>query len=380
MLRWLTSGESHGRALVGILEGIPAGLELSEGYVDRQLARRQLGYGRGGRMRIERDRARILSGVRFGRTLGSPICILVENRDWENWKEAMSVGPGEAEPVTVPRPGHADLAGLWKYGHEDVRNVLERASARETAVRVALGAVARRFLEEFGVEIGSFVVSVGGVSWEPPEGFFPGEEVDSSPLRCPDPEAERRMMEEVDEAGKAGDSVGGVFQVVARGVPPGLGSYSQAERRLEARLAAAVMGIPAIKGVEVGLGFRAAGRRGSEVHDGIFLEDGRVVRRTNRAGGIEGGVSNGQPIVLRAAMKPIPTLRKPLPSVDMRDLSPTYAHKERSDVCAVPAAAVVAEAAVALVLADAFLEKFGGDSLDECERNFEGYIGSLRGW
>lgn len=362
------------------MEGVPAGLKLSEGYIDRQLARRQRGYGRGGRMKVERDRARILSGVRFGRTLGSPICILVENRDWENWKEVMSVGPGEAEPVTVPRPGHADLAGLWKYGHEDVRNVLERASARETAVRVALGAVARRLLEEFGVEIGSFVVSVGGVSWEPPEGFFPGEEVDSSPLRCPDPEAEGRMMEEVDEARKAGDSVGGIFQVVARGVPPGLGSYSQAERRLDARLAAAVMGIPAIKGVEVGLGFRAAGRKGSEVHDGIFTEEGRIVRRTNRAGGIEGGVSNGEPIILRAAMKPIPTLRKPLPSVDVRGLSPTYAHRERSDVCAVPAAAVVAEAVVALVLADAFLEKFGGDNLDECERNFEGYIGSLRWW
>lgn len=366
--------------MVGILEGMPAGLGLSEGYIDRQLARRQLGYGRGGRMRIERDRARILSGVRFGRTLGSPIALLVENRDWENWREVMSAESGEAEPVAVPRPGHADLAGSWKYGHNDLRDVLERASARETALRVALGAVARRLLEEFGVEMGSFVVSVGRASWEPPEWFFPGEEVDSSPLRCPDQKATRRMREEVDKAREAGDSVGGVFQVVARGVPPGLGSYVQADRRLDARLAAALMGIPAVKGVEIGLGFEAARRPGSEVHDGIYLEDGHIVRRTNRAGGIEGGVSNGEPIVVRAAMKPIPTLTKPLPSVDLEDLTPVPAHKERSDVCAVPAAAVVAEAAVALVLADAFLEKFGGDSVEECRRNLEGYLKGLRGY
>ncbi|RKY61638.1 MAG: chorismate synthase, partial [Candidatus Latescibacterota bacterium] len=252
MLRWLTAGESHGCALVGILDGMPAGLEISEDYIDRQLARRQLGYGRGGRMRIERDRVRILSGVRFGRTLGSPIALLVENRDWENWKDVMSVGPGETRPVTVPRPGHADLAGFWKFGHRDLRNVLERASARETAMRVALGAVARRLLEEFGMEIGSFVLSVGQASWEPPDGFFPGKEVDTSPLRCPDPEATRRMQDEVDCAREAGDSVGGMFEVVVRGVPPGLGSYVQVDRRLDARLAAAVMGIPAVKGVEIG--------------------------------------------------------------------------------------------------------------------------------
>ena len=375
MLRYLTAGESHGRALVGILEGMPAGLEIGEEEIAHQLRRRQRGYGRGGRMKIETDRATILSGVRGGRTLGTPIALRIENRDWANWKERMAVEPGEmGPPVTVPRPGHADLAGALKYDHEDLRNVLERASARETAMRVGLGAVVRKLLSAFGTEIVSCVIAIGGAGVGGRElrvETLSNEQVDRSPVRCPDPDAEREMIAEIDRAKDSGDSVGGVFEVVATGVPSGLGSYAHWDRRLDGRLAQAIMSIPAIKGVEVGLGVEAGRRPGSEVHDEIFWEGESYRRRTNNAGGVEGGVTNGEPVVIRATMKPIPTLRKPLRSVDMQTKAPVDAHKERSDVCAVPAASVVGEAMLAFVLADAFAEKFGGDSLEEMRRRFE---------
>ena len=406
MLRYLTAGESHGRALVGILEGMPAGLEIHEAYIHHQLRRRQCGYGRGGRMKIESDRAQILSGVRFGKTLGSPIALMVENRDWEHWREQMAVAPGgEADPVLVPRPGHADLAGMVKYGFGDIRDVLERSSARETAMRVAVCTVARKLLETFGISVASHVVAIGGARVErqegsrgageqggkgdssaplllcsPAEGKWE-ERVDRSPVRCLDPEAERAMMAEIDRAREAGDSVGGVFEVVVTGLPVGLGSYVQWDRRLDGRLAQALMSVQAIKGVEIGLGFEGAHRRGSEVHDEIFYEDRKTrgyYRRTNRAGGLEGGMTNGEPLILRAAMKPIPTLTRPLRSVHVRSKEGVSAHKERSDVCAVPAASIVGESVVAFVLADAFLEKFGGDSMEECRRNFEGYVSRVK--
>jgi len=376
MLRYLTAGESHGRALVGILEGMPAGLEMEEEYINHQLRRRQCGYGRGGRMKIEADRARILSGVRFGKALGSPIAMLVENKDWENWKERMAVTPdGEAEPVLIPRPGHADLSGMIKYGFGDIRNVLERSSARETAVRVAVCSVARKLLETFGISIASHVTAIGGTrvkSLGELSNSLLNKEVDHSPVRCLDPEAERAMRAEIDRAREAGDSLGGVFEVIVTGLPVGLGSYVHWDRRLDGRLAQALMSIQAIKGVEIGLGFESAYRKGSEMHDEIFYEERGTKgysRRTNRAGGLEGGMTNGEPLILRAAMKPIPTLTKPLRSVHVRSKEAVSAHRERSDVCAVPAASIVGEAVVAFVLADAFLEKFGGDSVEECGRN-----------
>lgn len=385
-LRFLTAGESHGRALTGILEGLPAGLELSTGDIDGQLARRQGGHGRGGRMKIESDRAEILAGVRWGLTLGSPITIAIENRDWENWREGMSVEAGRAgaiKPVTRPRPGHADLAGALKYGHRDVRNVLERSSARETAMRVALGAVAKKFLSEFGVSIGSYVTAIGPVGAST-EGDFAEmfKAAEASPVRCPDRAASEEMVGLIDRAGEEGDSLGGVFEVFALGVPPGLGSHVHWDRRLDGRLAQALMSIQAVKGVEAGLGFEAAGRFGSEVMDEIVpAGKGSSVpftRKSNNAGGIEGGMSNGMPVVLRAAMKPIPTLKRPLKSVDIETGKAVEAAYERSDVCAAPAAAVIAEAMTALVLADAFLEKFGGDSIKETGRNHASYMESVR--
>ena len=378
-LRWLTAGESHGPALVAILEGIPAGLPLSPDDIDRELSRRQRGHGRGGRMAIERDRAEVIAGVRWGRTTGAPIAVRIANRDWENWRGIMDpfgAPPAGYRPVTVPRPGHADLAGHLKYGHQDLRDVIERSSARETAARVALGAIAKRLLREIGVGIASHVVSIHTARAEvdPLALGLPPEEInaraDRSPVRCLDPEAEREMVARIDAARAAGDTVGGVFEVIAFGVPPGLGSYVHWDLRLDGRLAQALMSIPAIKGVEVGLGFQAASRLGSEVHDEILPDRERGHRRaTNRAGGLEGGVTNGEPLVLRAAMKPIPTLTKPLRSVDLETGEETSAHRERSDVCAVPAASVVGEAMVALVLADALLERFGGDSLGALVRN-----------
>lgn len=403
-LRLLTAGESHGQALIAILEGVPAGLELSAEDIDADLRRRQGGYGRGGRQAIERDRIRILAGVRFGRTLGSPIGLYLENRDWPNWAEAMAVeGPEPADPavarrLTRPRPGHADLAGFLKYGHADLRNVLERASARETAMRVAAGAVARRLLAACGMRVGSRVVAIGEVwlpgaePWGDRGGTGGGRELDgavpdydawaraaeASPVRCPDPETSRRMVAAIDAARKDGDTLGGVFEVWVTGVVPGLGSYAQWDRRLDGRLAQALMSVNAVKGVEIGLGFAGATRRGSRAHDEIHPAPGGVGRPTNRAGGLEAGVTNGMPLVVRCALKPIATLVKPLSSVDLATGEPAPAGFERSDACAVPAAAVIGEAAVALVVADALLEKFGGDSMDELLANVEAFRARLR--
>jgi chorismate synthase len=384
-----TAGESHGRGLTAVVEGVPAGLSLEmERDVDPDLTRRQGGYGRGRRMQIESDRAELLSGVRLGETLGSPISMVIWNRDWENWTVAMShaapapdVNPKALRPHYLPRPGHADLVGALKYDRRDVRDVLERASARETAARVACGAVAKRLLSELGIRVGSHVVSIGPVRAEVPE-TLPDDlnaASDPSPVRCLDEEAATRMMREIDAAKERGDTLGGVFEVVATGVPVGLGSYTSWSDKLDGRLAGALMSVQAIKGVELGIGFEGARRPGSEVHDPIVRADdkprsGRLGRASNRAGGLEGGVTTGEAVVVRGAMKPISTLRKRLPSVDLRDGSEGDAAVERSDVCAVPAAAVVGEAMVALVLADAMLLKLGGDSLGEVRRNFDGYL------
>ncbi|MBI5493333.1 MAG: chorismate synthase [Deltaproteobacteria bacterium] len=390
MLRYLTSGESHGKALMAILEGMPSGLAISSSFINGELKRRQSGYGRGGRMRIESDRAEIISGIRGGLTLGSPIGLLINNRDWENWKDAMSPGAvtGDSRAVTRPRPGHADLTGGLKYDHTDLRNILERSSARETAARVAVGAVAKRLLEEFGIEVYSWVTNIGGVEWkashDKPGRIF--EMAEASDLRCPDAKATDEMKKRIDRARKDGDSLGGIFEVVAVGVPPGLGSHVQWDRKLDGRLAQALMSIQAIKGVEAGVGFRAGALPGSRVHDEIFYKRGgtkvrgfwpqtpRFFRKTNNAGGIEGGMSNGEPVVLRAVMKPIPTLYKPLRSIDIQTKRPFKASVERSDICAVPAAAVIAEGAVAFELANAFIDKFGGDSVAETGRNYRGYL------
>ena len=396
-LSFRTAGESHGRGLTAILEGVPAGLSLQTARdVDPELARRQGGYGRGRRMQIESDRVDLLSGVRLGETLGSPIAMVVWNKDWENWETALSPLPPDPEgnpkalrPMYLPRPGHADLVGVLKYDRRDTRDILERASARETAARVACGAVAKRLLAEFGVRVGSHVASIGGIEAErPPE--LPEDlnaAVDDDPVRCLDGEASARITEAIDRAKEEGDTLGGVFEVVATGVPVGLGSHVAWDAKLDGRLAQALMCIQAVKGVEIGLGFEGALRPGSQVHDPIVSDEahvrgGRLARASNRAGGLEGGVTTGEPLVVRGAMKPISTLRKRLPSVDLRDGSAADAAVERSDVCAVPAAAVVGEAMVALVLADAFLEKFGGDAVSEIRRNFDGYLGylSARGW
>jgi chorismate synthase len=391
-LKFLTSGESHGKALTGILEGIPANLALSSDDIDPDLKRRQSGFGRGGRMKMESDHAEILSGVRWGRTIGSPITLLIENRDHKNWKESMSEDArftGSLPAVTRPRPGHADLAGAIKYHQHDIRNVLERSSARETAARVALGAVAKKFLSEFGIRVGSYVVRIGShqaalttrqlAETELLELFGKAE---TSPVRCPDADASGKMVALIEGAMKKGDSLGGIFEVFVTGVPVGLGSHVQWDRKLDGRLAQALMSIQAIKAVEVGLGFEMAGRAGSEVMDEIFYENTKgkkqgtrkgFHRKTNNAGGIEGGMSNGMALTVRAAMKPIPTLRKPLSSVDIVSKERFEAAYERSDVCAVPAASVVGEAMVALVLADVVLEKFGGDSMEEALRNYRSY-------
>lgn len=376
---------------MALLEGMPAGLELVvERDVDPELRRRQGGYGRGRRMQIESDGAELLSGVRLGETLGSPIAMLIWNRDWENWQTAMdALPPGpDTNPKALrahylPRPGHADLVGALKYDRRDVRDILERASARETAARVACGAVAKRLLGEFGIRVDSHVVSIGSVQSEPallPEKL--NDAVDESPVRCLDADAAESMMAEIDAAKERGDTLGGVFEVVATGLPAGMGSYVSWDTKLDGRLAGAVMSVQAVKGVEIGLGFEGARRPGSDVHDPIVPAEekprtGGLGRSSNRAGGLEGGVTTGEPLVVRGAMKPISTLRKRLPSVDLRDGSVGDAAVERSDVCAVPAAAVVAESMVALVLVDAFLDKFGGDAMSEVRRNFDGYLAYL---
>jgi chorismate synthase len=384
-----TAGESHGRGLIALMEGVPAGLLLQmERDVDPELRRRQGGYGRGRRMQIESDRAEVVGGIRLGETLGSPLALLIWNRDWENWQTAMSPLPPEEggnpkalKPHYLPRPGHADLVGALKYDRRDVRDVLERASARETAARVACGAVAKRLLSLFDIRVESHVLSIGPVAASPPE-VLPedlNDVADRSPVRCLDEDATARMMKAIDDAKQWGDTLGGVFEVVARNVPVGLGSYVAWDEKLDGRLAGAIMSIQAVKGVDLGLGFAGAYLPGSEVHDAIVRSEDRprtggLGRASNRAGGLEGGVTTGEPLRARGAMKPISTLRKPLPSVDLRDGSVGDAAVERSDVCAVPAAAVVGEAMVALVLADAFMEKFGGDSVTEVRRNFESYL------
>ncbi|MCH8929124.1 MAG: chorismate synthase, partial [Candidatus Marinimicrobia bacterium] len=371
-LRYLTAGESHGKALIGILEGVPAGLKVIVADIDIELRRRQQGYGRGGRMKIENDHAEIISGVRNALTMGGPISLIIENADWENWKEKMAVEEitSEIETVTVPRPGHADLAGHYKFGHKDLRNVIERSSARETAMRVGLGAIAKLLLSECGITIGSHVISINGARLSSPDDELSPLEInelaDASRVRCIDDESSEKMVDAIKLAVKNKDTVGGVFEVVAAGLPTGLGSYTHWDRKLDGRIAKAVMSIPAIKGVEIGPAFDNAALSGSQVHDEILPADGGdYVRPSNRAGGLEGGVTNGQPIVVRAAMKPISTLRQPLKSVDLSTGKKVDSRYERSDVCAVPAAAVIGEAMLALVLADALLEKFGGDSMEE---------------
>ena len=390
MLRYFTAGESHGEALIAFLSGMPAGLKVDQSLIDRELWRRQQGYGRGGRMKIERDTAHILSGVRHGMTIGSPISIQLENRDWKNWQEALPVGAGDParhKRVASPRPGHADLAGALKYNFPEARYVLERASARESAARVAIGALAKAFLRELGIEVLSHVVAVGAISaetqvfWDQIQNLSRQEEI---LLNCADREIEQRMKNEVDKVLKTGDSVGGVFEVVAHGVPPGLGTYAQWDERLDAQLAGAVMSLQAVKAVEIGTGIAAAASPGSAVHDeigygtpGNFTE---FTRNRNNAGGIEGGVSNGEEIRLRGYLKPISTLRRPLQSVDFETRKPVSAAYERSDVCVVPAAGVAAEAMVALTLGRCALEKFGGDSMGETLRNFEGYRVQLQNY
>jgi chorismate synthase len=385
-LHFVTAGESHGPGLTAIVEGLPAGLELRPEDLDRDLARRQLGHGRGGRMKIEKDRADVLAGVRHGRTLGSPVALRIENRDYLNWEERMNPWPVDADidEVHLPRPGHADLAGVLKYGHTDVRNVLERASARETAARVAAGALAKALLAELGVVVLSHVTRIGTVTAPDKDELRPKdfEGVDESPVRCLDPEASDAMVAEIDAARKANESLGGVFEVRAFGLVPGLGSHTSWEERLDGRLAGAVMSIQAMKGVGIGDGFELAGRVGSQAHDEIFWSEAQgFFRETNRAGGLEGGMTTGDPLVVRGAMKPLPTLTKPLRSVDIATKAPAPALRERTDSCTVPAAGVVGEAMVALVLGAAYREKLGGDHIDDVQaalRAYEERIGWLR--
>ncbi|MEE8636877.1 MAG: chorismate synthase [Dehalococcoidia bacterium] len=401
--RFLTGGESHGKALVAIVEGMVADLALEEAYINSELKRRQRGYGRGPRMKIEDDKAEIMAGVRYGLTTGSPVALSITNRDWQNWQEQLSVCPVEkaVEPVTCPRPGHADLAGVTKYGLKDIRPIIERASARETAARVAVGAIARRFLEEFGIVLHSHVVAIGQLSCEsfvschsegeqrpknlgqdrlPKESKIDWQQVEASPVRCAYAGLEKAMMAAIDEAKANGDTLGGIFEVVANGVPVGLGSYVSWDRRLDGRIARAIMSINAVKGAEIGAGFALAGLRGSQAHDVIEPCPGGKAKglpwrhATNRAGGIEGGISNGEDIIVRAAVKPVATLASPLSSIDLRSGEKAKAHYERSDICVVPAAGVIAEAMLAMVLADACLEKFGGDNLRETLANYRNYL------
>jgi chorismate synthase len=377
-LRFTTAGESHGPGLVAVLEGLPAGLELTPADIDADLARRQLGHGRGGRMKIESDRAIVRSGIRHGRTLGSPIALLIDNRDYVNWEERMNPWPVEAEvdEVHLPRPGHADLTGILKFAHTDVRNVLERASARETAARVAAGALARAFLRAFGVTVHSHVLQIGSVHAPERDSLEPRDfaDVDTSPVRCLDQKASEAMVAEIDKARRNNESLGGVFELCAFGLVPGLGSYVSWEGRLDGRLAKAIMSIHAMKGVAIGDGFDLAGRVGSQAHDEIFWAPERgYVRETNHAGGLEGGMTTGQPLVVRAAMKPLPTLTKPLRSVDTETKDPAEALRERTDSCTVPAAGVVGEAMVALELAGAYREKFGGDGMDDVIAALDAY-------
>lgn len=396
MLRYFTAGESHGPCLTAIIDGVPAGFPIDIAKINHDLWRRQQGYGRGGRMLIEKDEVQIRSGIRWGETLGSPVALGIDNRDWKNWTKKMSAAPedrDESIAVTKPRPGHADLTGILKYHHSDIRSILERASARDTVSRTAVGSFCKQLLTPFGIRVMGYIRSIGDVAAKSPELGY--EEIfarcEESPVRVADKEAEERMIALIEDCKKKGDTLGGIFEVVVLGLPPGLGTHSQWDRKLDGRLAQALMSIQAIKGVEVGLGFEMARRRGSEVHDEIFFDPHKMVsegtprivptgfyRGSNNSGGTEGGMSNGAPLVVRAAMKPISTLMSPLQSVDLRSKRPADASVERSDVCSAPAAAVVGEAVVAFELAVAFLEKFGGDSLHEITRNYEGYLGQIK--
>jgi chorismate synthase len=382
-LRYLTAGESHGPGLTAVVEGFPAGVPVDAATLNRDLKRRMQGYGRGGRMKIEQDEVEIRSGVRWGESLGSPITLWIENRDWRNWQKTMSPRAEDHDPtlaVTRPRPGHADLTGALKYDHHDVRNVLERASARETAARVAVGGLAKSLLAPLGIRVLGWVSEIGGIAAD--HGALGAEEIfsraEESRVRMADAGAEERIVALVDECKRTGDTLGGVVETVAIGLPPGLGSHVQWDRKLDGRLAQALLSIQASKGVEIGLGFETARRRGSQVHDEIQLDEGRFVRRTNNAGGTEGGMSSGEPIVVRTAFKPLSTLMSPLQSVDIATKEESKGAIERSDVVAIPAAAVIAEAVVAFVIADAVLEKFGGDSLREVQRNLDGYREQVR--
>ena len=374
----MTAGESHGKGLIGIIEGIPAGMNITEEYIEKDLLRRMQGHGRGGRMKIEKDHAEIFSGVRHAITLGSPISLLIKNFDWVNWEDRMATGKPKKEhrKVTMPRPGHADLAGVMKYGLDDIRNVLERSSARETAMRVAIGAVCRKLLEEVGITVGSRVYQIHNIVDETPVSNNISlkelnDTVDASPVRCFDKAAEKKMMDVIDEARNNGDSVGGSFEVIAKGLPYGLGTYINADGKLQARISQAMMSVNAFKGVELGAGFASSAVFGSELHDEILYEDNKITRASNNAGGIEGGMSNAQPIHVKVSMKPISTLIKPLRSIDLNTMQPKLAHKERTDSCAVPAASIIGESMLAIVLADALLEKFGGDNLDQLKKHIK---------
>ena len=398
MLRYFTAGESHGPCLTMIIDGVPAGLAIDIAKINHDLWRRQQGYGRGGRMLIEKDEVQIRSGIRWGETLGSPVALGIENRDWKNWTKKMSAAPADRDEkiaVTKPRPGHADLTGVLKYGRSDIRDILERASARDTVSRTAVGSFAKQLLAPFGIRVMGYIRSIGnvaanleGLSYE--ETYARAED---SPVRTADPEAEEKMIALIEECKKEGNTLGGIFEVVALGLPPGLGTHTQWDRKLDGRLAQALMSIQAIKGVEIGLGFEMARRRGSQVHDEIFFDPSKMVtdetprivptgfyRGSNNSGGTEGGMTNGAPLVVRVAMKPISTLMSPLQSVDLRTKQATDASVERSDVCAAPAAAVVGESVVAFELANAFLEKFGGDSLREITRNYESYLEQIKNY
>ncbi|HAW49336.1 TPA: chorismate synthase [bacterium] len=363
MLRFLTAGESHGPSITAIIEGLPAGISIEKALIDEVLKRRQMGYGRGKRMEIESDKVEIIGGVRKGKTIGGPISIVIKNRDWENWKEKWD----KLEPILSPRPGHADLVGAIKYRHLDIRNVLERSSARETAARVCVGAICKIFLLNFNIDVLGYVLGIGRIKTEKrPKNY---EEIKDSLFFCADKEYEKRMVKEIDIACENGDTVGGIFEVKAEGIPPGLGSYVHWDRRLDCQLAGAIMSIPGVKGVEIGLGFGYAEKLGSEVHDEIFYKD-RFFRKTNNCGGIEGGVSNGESIIIRGVMKPIPTLKKPLSSVNIETKKETKASYERSDVCAVPACSVIGEAMVSFVIAQVFLERFGSDNMEMIEKTY----------
>ena len=377
-IKILTAGESHGKGSLGIIDGIPAGLDIDEKYIEKELSRRQKGYGRGGRMKIEKDIAEIYSGVRLGKTLGSPIGLILPNKDWENWKKRMPINSidYDLKKITLPRPGHADLAGVQKYNFDDIRNVIERSSARETAMRVALGSICKKFLKELGIEIGSRVIQIHDIKDNTliPNNLSPetlSNQVDQSPVRCMDKNVEKEMINAINQAKNEGDSLGGIFEIIATGIPYGLGSYNQWDRKLQVKITECIMSINAFKGIEIGLGFKQANRFGSEVHDEIDWDGEKYIRYTNNAGGIEGGMSNAQPIIIRSIMKPIPTLTKPLRSIDIQTKEKKLAHKERTDSCAVPAASIVAESMTCITILDAILDKFGGDSIKDLKEHYK---------